>query len=433
MITFSHPESVGRCLTECYAYLATKLSQVVGYSIGIKVYAKAEVPEKDSFTTEDGALQVRLAGPKGEKGRTFVTLDAASAADPFCKKVLGAFVATTRYIAKNCKRSWDIKALLIREEQFLWDNLVLSMLYRGNQKYNVLEVLNTLRSSLLFRYEGLPAPMGVLVTWNWYQLKPQLEAMGCAIVAYSPYFDLATGLRTDKALHLLSDGASSLFVVSPSGEVASWVLFPGTRPLLPNPEWELVPEKYWHMHRILRGRDIIISTTSENELFVFSSQFVMKSLQGGWSRVSAPPITDLLLNRLPSGAAEVVVNLIRKLSNDHVGALICITDNPEQLSKNSSPGLCEKFGGKSLFHLEQTNLAALSSLCGVDGATIINQDGEVVNAGVILGITQGTPAPGQGARSAAALFASQFGLAIKVSHDGPIAVYENGKSVRLAA
>ncbi len=433
MLTFSHPEDLCISLTECYNYLARGLSRIIGYSIKTRTYSKKETPERDSIELEDGSLQVRLAWPHGKIGCTVVILPKTACDDPFCKKALGAFVATSHYIAKRSKGSWDLKALLIREEQYLWDNLILSMRFSGNQKYNVLDVLNTLRDSLLFKYEGASTPLGVLITWNWYQLRPQLVAESCLILPFRPSFDLASGLRGDKALHLLSNGATSLLVVSPSGKVSSWISFSASRPVLPNENWELVPQKYWHLHKVLRGRDVIISTTDQNELMLFNSQFVMKCIQGKWYRVSAPPLSKLLRAILPEDGAVAVANLVRKLSNDRTGALICIAHDTSALIANASPGLQKRFRKAKLFKVEQIDLEVLSRVAGIDGALILDNQGYLVNAGVILSLPVGTTAPGQGARSAAALFASRYGIAIKVSHDGPVSVYDDGKEIRCAA
>jgi len=44
--------------------------------------------------------------------------------------------------------------MLVKKEQFLWDNLVVSLTHSENQEYNVLDILACIRESLLFRYEG---------------------------------------------------------------------------------------------------------------------------------------------------------------------------------------------------------------------------------------------------------------------------------------
>jgi hypothetical protein len=52
------------------------------------------------------------------------------------------------------------------------------------------------------------------------------------------------------------------------------------------------------------------------------------------------------------------------------------------------------------------------------------------DAGVILNIPERYTKGEEGARAAATRYGSTFGLGIKVSHDGPITVYEHGVPVR---
>jgi hypothetical protein len=61
----------------------------------------------------------------------------------------------------------------------------LSLMYSGNQKCHALEFLGTARDTLMFRYEGRPAELGVLLTWNWHDLRPDLGARGCHVVDFT--------------------------------------------------------------------------------------------------------------------------------------------------------------------------------------------------------------------------------------------------------
>ena len=91
------------------------------------------------------------------------------------------------------------------------------------------------------------------------------------------------------------------------------------------------------------------------------------------------------------------------------------------------------FAGKSLGDITGLSLDTLSRLAAIDGALVINGNGALVNAGVILNVPDEHVCAGEGARTAAASFASTFGIAIKVSADGPITVYQAGRLIRRAA
>lgn len=72
----------------------------------------------------------------------------------------------------------------------------------------------------------------------------------------------------------------------------------------------------------------------------------------------------------------------------------------------------------------------LVSFARIDGALVVSDQGKLLGFGVILR----PPGDGKrkaevGARTLAARLASQYGLAIKISEDGPVTVYHQGKKI----
>ena len=69
--------------------------------------------------------------------------------------------------------------------------------------------------------------------------------------------------------------------------------------------------------------------------------------------------------------------------------------------------------------------AGLARLARLDGATIVDTDGQVIAYGAVV---RSTDSQGEGARSAAARTLSTVAnVALSVSHDGPITVYRGGR------
>ena len=71
----------------------------------------------------------------------------------------------------------------------------------------------------------------------------------------------------------------------------------------------------------------------------------------------------------------------------------------------------------------------LVELAALDGAIVLANDGEILAYSAVLspkkaGRVRGT----EGSRTKAAIGASNYGLAIKISSDGDIDVYHEGKS-----
>jgi DNA integrity scanning protein DisA with diadenylate cyclase activity len=81
-------------------------------------------------------------------------------------------------------------------------------------------------------------------------------------------------------------------------------------------------------------------------------------------------------------------------------------------------------------------VSALRAIAGADGAVVIRSDGRVVDAACMIGEPTDAALKSsgisslrrfEGARSTAAWNASVYGIAIKVSDDGPISLFHKGQ------
>ena len=335
-------------------------------------------------------------------------------------------------IAAEAKTSWDIKAQLIREEQFLWDNAILSLTYAGNQKYNALDFLGTARECCAFRYEGQPALLGILATWNWYQLKPQLRKEGWTILDFAPLFDIRERLRLDKASHLLADGIQSFYVVNSKGGVCSWISTAKSANEEESRSWEMIPKAYQLGSSILIGRDLALIVNGHGEVLLFNRDLALKWNLTGWHRLTGCPISDALATHVSPDVTRRIVEVVSRSSELRQGALLVVSADGNKLLKRASSGLAGRFQEDYLFNLRDVCAETVCRIASIDGAMIIESDGTVRNAGVILEVPEEFTSTGEGARTAAAAFASTMGVAIKVSHDGPISIFENGTETRRA-
>jgi hypothetical protein len=61
--------------------------------------------------------------------------------------------------------------------------------------------------------------------------------------------------------------------------------------------------------------------------------------------------------------------------------------------------------------------------------TVINRKGELLDTGVIIDTSRVSDLVTGGGRTTAATAASHFGPVVKVSEDGPVELYRDGRSV----
>jgi DNA integrity scanning protein DisA with diadenylate cyclase activity len=158
----------------------------------------------------------------------------------------------------------------------------------------------------------------------------------------------------------------------------------------------------------------------------------MKWTHEGWRRVSGPGIEGLLSAHVPQSVAAVLADVVVEMSLRKRGGLIVVVRDPAEISAGSSPGLSLYFREDPLLEITRADFPLLVRIASLDGCVIIDSTGAMRNAGVILNLPGAHTNAGEGARTAAASYASTHGLAIKISQDGPVSVYERGVLTRFA-
>ena len=98
--------------------------------------------------------------------------------------------------------------------------------------------------------------------------------------------------------------------------------------------------------------------------------------------------------------------------NDARVLYFVLTQDANPTPAVGSPGIAKHFGNVNLFNIADVDVETLCQVARIDGAVIVSQLGMVLNAGVILKLSDGFASTEQGARSAAAALASADGVAL---------------------
>jgi DNA integrity scanning protein DisA with diadenylate cyclase activity len=122
------------------------------------------------------------------------------------------------------------------------------------------------------------------------------------------------------------------------------------------------------------------------------------------------------------------------LREDRLGALLVVSGSEEMIARlirnrrtNLSPveALYSRlFVGRPLCSLSPKLVCNAAAL---DGAIVVDEKGIVRGIGCVFE-TKPVRTIAEGARTRAALFASTNGIALKISHDGEMAIYRDGKN-----
>jgi DNA integrity scanning protein DisA with diadenylate cyclase activity len=138
--------------------------------------------------------------------------------------------------------------------------------------------------------------------------------------------------------------------------------------------------------------------------------------------------------RLTKHLARHIATIALTLRDDRLGALIVVSSSESMIGRlirnrqeNVSPveALYSKlFVGRQLCNLSPQLVRNAATL---DGAVVVDWNGIVRGIGCIFETRQ-VRTEAEGARTRAALFASKNGVAIKISQDGEMSIFSNGRS-----
>ena len=177
---------------------------------------------------------------------------------------------------------------------------------------------------------------------------------------------------------------------------------------------------------------LFITPNSEVDI-LFSSEGILRWQRGRWTLIELSRISSLLNKHLDSHeTAKLLCKIVIGIATSRHGAIILLTDKTTKeigVVRRIDDTEIGKFLRKNLLNLqvdEAYHSGVFTAAVTSDGMTIIDFKGVVKDSGALVDLA-GATAPGGGGRTAAAQSASQHGLVIKISEDGPIQLWEKSK------
>jgi hypothetical protein len=306
-------------------------------------------------------------------------------------------------------------------------------------------IIEMLRVAALSSYEGRPISTGVLLLGT--TVDP------CRVDAGVPgsTTSFTHALARIKSFYRLADGVHTVFQVNSEGrlldiiDIERWgteacghqpLHVPCAKPFQPHAR---ATTQHGHLCAVLSPSREIKIFADGAELFTFrGAAWHLLDVQAKY-RMWAEAVGD-------EAVAMRIFQTARDLSDSREGALFLVARDPEQavaqlvapsdrldlpidaLTSGGGPSrrdLLHLLEGRKITDLDPSVLATLSSL---DGATVADRAGRLLAAGAILRhpASEHLEAGGvvEGARTTAAMAASQFGPVLKVSEDGIITFFD---------
>ena len=305
------------------------------------------------------------------------------------------------------------------------------------QRDVIADAIDVLRQSSLITYENRRIATGVILAGREPSALEMHSALPLEAVPYT------SALVSIKGFHRLCDGLRTVFLVNREGLLVDlvdvqWYARAYGEAELPAPS----PERYRaHCQATASSGNICLVLTPNGEIKIFSNGVqIFHFLEGRWHLTDLREkyhefrraIEDALL-------AQRLFTVALNLAEQRRGGLFVVLDceesapglvAAEDLLENQAASLSKQvhylLRRKNVIELEPT---VLQSIARVDGGIVMNRVGRLLAFGAILRTTGEPMAAQEGGRTTAAMYASRFGLALKISEDGAISFFRGGTRV----
>jgi hypothetical protein len=297
-----------------------------------------------------------------------------------------------------------------------------------------LVILQALIDLTFSRYEGIRATSGVVYTSQPELFIDQVRSRGFTFGAFTPTHFFDRNFFSNPASYRYVDGKNAFYLVDNRREV--WGVLRAERP----EDFTLVDRcAGLHVHALVShmpGRVWCAFIGLNDDVQVRTAQGLSFSWRANHWRVRDDVIIRTLLveTGLQPDIADLLARTLEALSELRKGALILIPVDDFLLPKSVAQIDTSTLASLLNAQLEQQPFEAIFranaaiQVLSSDGLTIISVKGNLLACGRIIDLA-GVAGGAGGGRTQAAMAASHFGLAIKVSADGPIAVYKDARRV----
>ena len=309
------------------------------------------------------------------------------------------------------------------------------------------DAIEVLRASSLSTYENRRISTGTLLFGKDPDPCHELPVTPPGALRYSP------ALNSIRSFYRLCDGLQTLALIDPNGflveivDVEQWSQ-PYSNTRLPVP----TPARYTtHSQATLCGGHVCMILTPNGEMKIFANGVeVFRFWDGRWRLTDIERKYTLWAEAIGTfELAERLFGAALNLAEDRRGGLLVVLDNPstarklvsktDLLSPLPDEGEHPVAGTKDQLHylLHRKRVldvpsAVLETVARIDGGIVLDRDSNLLAFGAILrhpDLAELHPDHIEGGRTTAAISASRFGNVLKISEDGLISFFQNGKCV----
>ncbi|HEY4744533.1 MAG TPA: hypothetical protein VIH45_07730 [Desulfuromonadaceae bacterium] len=363
-------------------------------------------------------------------------LDFTRTEEAVCRELLTAFSAMYSGFRQEGYAAHFRTALLAS----IMDITVARFLRGDHRKgfWPIQQLVQLLKNLSYQRYEGKPATTGFLVhRTTQAALRKLVRERRHTLIPLQPQADISPSFFDNPLTYRFVDGTNLLFIATIQMQVTG-VLRTTPTALYTDVERMTQREIFSLVRRAGQGAfAVTVNEASEIEVLISPARLLVRR-KGGWAIFDPDIFRSFLGGSIDATAIDELLWTVYALSKARHGTVILIYDRGARqlatLKKGSVGGddpvgrlLIGRVKGRSIGDLKQAGL--LLRILSADGMTVFSTKGRLMETGFIFDTSHAREVVTGGGRTTAASAASYFGKVIKVSQDGPIELYQDGRQV----
>jgi DNA integrity scanning protein DisA with diadenylate cyclase activity len=309
---------------------------------------------------------------------------------------------------------------------------------RGKVFWPIQQLIQLLKSLSYQRYEGKPATTGFIVHRTTQPaLRRLFRERQHTLIPVQPAQSVTPSFFDNPLAYRFVDGSNLFFLANIQMQVtgivrtASSVVYTDVETLTQREIFSLV------RHAGAGAFAVLVNGSSEIEVMINPDKLLVRR-KGQWA-IFDPDIFRLFLaDSTTEEAIDDLLWTVYALSKTRTGTVILMHGGTARqlahLKKGSVGGddpigrlLTGRVKGRTVSELKRDG--TLLRILSADGMTVFNTAGKLTETGFIIDTSHAREVVTGGGRTTAATAASYFGKVIKVSQDGPIELYQNGRLV----
>ncbi len=312
---------------------------------------------------------------------------------------------------------------------------------RGDHRkgfWPIQQLIQLLKNLSYQRYEGKPATTGFIVHRTTLPLLRKLvRERRHSLMPLQPHENISPAFFNNPLPYRFVDGTNLFFVANIQMQVTG-VLRTSPTAMYTDIERLTQREIFSMVRRAGRGAfAVTVNDASEIEVLISPAKLLVRR-KGTWAIFDPDIFRSFLAGSIDAESIDELLWTVYALSKERHGTVILVYDQGARklaALKKGSVGGDDPIGKLLIGRVKRRTISELKRagillrILSADGMTVFNTSGRLMETGFIFDTSHAREVVTGGGRTTAASAASFFGKVIKVSQDGPIELYQDGRSV----